>query len=201
MVSTFDNNIGGALMLRDYWNQRYEKGGGSGHGSVGNERAWKWRIVRQYVRIEDCSVLDIGCGDMSFWGDIQPKAYIGIDYSLVVIERNKITYPDLLFYCEDLVEPRVNICPVDVIFCFDVLFHQPRESDFTAILCYLDSVNATTLFLTNLRVAPQRLGGYMSYRVLGKYLDLLSKWTVEQVYVSPIDQKRLYVLKRLRFEE
>lgn len=201
MVSTFDNNIGGTLMLRDYWNRRYKRGGNSGHGSIGKERIWKWSIIQQYVKIEDCSVLDLGCGDMTFWGDIRPRAYIGLDYSAEIIAKNRAKYFGLNFYREDLTKPRITTPAVDVVFCFDMLFHQPSTCNFLAVLSYLNSVDAKMLFLTNFETMPSKSGGHMSYRVLEKYRGLLSNWSVVKVCISPIDQKLLYVFQRVAVEE
>jgi len=183
-------------MLRDYWNWRYTHGDNSGHGSIGKERKWKWNIIQQYVKIKDCSVLDIGCGNLSFWGDIRPKRYIGVDYSNIIITKNKTKYYDLCFYCEDLTKPQINMPFVDVIFCFDVLFHQPNTHDFLKILSYLNSVNGKILFLTNLENMPLKSSGHMSYRALKNYLDFISNWSIIKTYVSLIDQKLFYVFQK-----
>lgn len=184
-------------MLRDYWNGRYDCGGNSGHGSIGRERIWKWNIIREYIVIASCSVVDIGCGDLSFWGSIRAKSYIGIDYSDVVIEQNRTKFPDLIFHREDLTETKVAIPPTDAAFCFDVLFHQPSECDFLRILGLLNSLNARVLFVSNFDYQLPRSGGHMSYRVLERYLENLDNWLLLKIYDSPIDTKRLYVLVRL----
>jgi SAM-dependent methyltransferase len=179
-------------VFREYWDSRYRKGGNSGHGSVGQERSWKWSIINEHVSIEDCSVLDIGCGDLSFWGDTRPKEYIGIDYSEVVIRRNREMFPDLTFHREDLTGPVVELPAVDVALCLDVLFHQPSQRDFDGIIEYLSDVRARTLFVTNFDDPIPGASPHMSFRSLSP----IENWEVSRTYESPLDTKRLYVLWR-----
>lgn len=52
---------------RDFWNLRYLDGGNSGKGSIGLNKMWKWSKIRKTL---SDSVLDYGCGDLSFWKGI-----------------------------------------------------------------------------------------------------------------------------------
>lgn len=72
----------------NYWEKRYSIGGSSGKGSIGKERAWKWSIIDNYSpNIQN--VIDVGCGDLSFWSNRECKDYTGIDMSETIIEKNK----------------------------------------------------------------------------------------------------------------
>lgn len=104
-----------------YWNKRYLEGGNSGAGSVGELREWKWSIIDKYVPSLS-SIVDIGCGDLSFW-EVRglPYNYLGTDISEEIIHRNKQKYPHSGFMVSGHLNPPKVKSPV--VFCFDVLFH------------------------------------------------------------------------------
>lgn len=188
-------------MLKDYWETKYKRGDCSGHGSIGEERDWKWAVIRNYIDIEECSVLDLGCGDLNFWGKTRPRIYVGVDYSKTIIERNRVKFPDLIFVHDDLTDPKteIRLSEFDVVFCLDVLFHQPSERNFLAILEYLNGLMADYLFITNFDIRQENAGGHMSFRDLMKYLDHLSNWLFHRAYESTFASKSLYVfIKRRR---
>lgn len=182
-------------MLRDYWNIRYGDGGDSGIGSIGKEKDWKWSIIKEEVDITTCSVLDLGCGDLSFWRDFRAKKYIGIDYSSFIIERNRAKFPELDFHLMDMTTLNRSFA-ADVIFCLDVLFHQPSKRDFEAILDFLNNIDGEFLFITNFDTRLPQPAPHMSFRNLTDYLDRLSNWILQKVHDSPFDSKKLYFLKR-----
>ncbi|GAH58278.1 unnamed protein product, partial [marine sediment metagenome] len=115
-----------------FWERRYLKGGTSGLGSVGKTRAWKWSVIDEFIpKIDD--VVDVGCGDLSFWGNKTCKQYIGIDISKTVVEDNRLKRPKWTFihsnagkYLQD-VNGRV-------VLCLDLLFHIMKEENFVKIL-------------------------------------------------------------------
>ena len=76
--------------MEKYWNKRYANGLTSGDGSIGCLKDFKWGIIDKYVGdISQKSVIDVGCGDLSFWEGKDCDEYTGIDISNVVIEHNK----------------------------------------------------------------------------------------------------------------
>lgn len=75
-----------------YWENRYRKGGTSGAGSTGEYRKWKWGIIESYVGNVD-DVLDVGCGDLSFWEGRDCPKYLGLDISPTIIEKDRQLRP------------------------------------------------------------------------------------------------------------
>ena len=132
---------------RDYWDHRYSSGGTSGCGSVGKPKEWKWRIIEESVpNISGSKVLDVGCGDLSFWDGRDCDSYVGIDFSKTVIEKNKKKRRKWHFIqanAEDFI-PRLEM---DVVFCFDVLFHIMDTDRFRAILHNLCRYSGRFIFI------------------------------------------------------
>lgn len=82
---------------KDYWDARYRSKRTSGVGSIGENRAWKWKQIETYVKVSNRSVLDIGCGDLSFWEGRKCASYVGLDFSPTIIERTRKARPDWIF--------------------------------------------------------------------------------------------------------
>lgn len=131
--------------VNSYWETRYASGGTSGDGSVGVLREWKWRVIKQFAYPID-EVIDVGCGDMSFWKNEQvPTGYIGIDGSFTIIQKNKEKYPNATFYC-NTAESLMSIT-APVVFCFDMLFHIMDDGEYRAIIDNLCRYATKTLFV------------------------------------------------------
>lgn len=104
-----------------YWDERYANDGTSGEGSIGGNRDWKWSVVERFVPFYT-SVLDVGCGDLSFWEGRECEDYTGIDISKTIIENNIKRRPKWKFICINS-EKRINGLKKEVVLCLDVLFH------------------------------------------------------------------------------
>ncbi|MDA4127050.1 MAG: hypothetical protein OK452_07585 [Thaumarchaeota archaeon] len=114
------SRIFGGSKSEEYWEKRYRDGGKSGQGSVGLARDWKWSVIQKHVsQVED--VVDVGCGDLSFWEGRTCERYIGIDISPHIIRRNSEKRPDWAF----VARPAEKRLPLRgrVVLCLDVLFH------------------------------------------------------------------------------
>jgi ubiquinone/menaquinone biosynthesis C-methylase UbiE len=121
----------------EYWDKRYSSGGKSGIGSIGVERKWKWNTIDSYVETLD-DVLDVGCGDISFWENRDCEKYIGIDISETIIQKNRLERPDWTFICKNA-KNRIENLSKDVVLCLDVLFHIMNDTQYREILenlCY-----------------------------------------------------------------
>lgn len=121
----------------DYWDQRYRSGGSSGRGSIGEEREWKWSVIDSYVRDLD-DVVDIGCGDLSFWEIRKERLpegfrYFGLDVSAAVVDRNRTQYPGWRFHVGNAKDPIPGLHG-RVVLCLDVLFHVLDDVAYTRIL-------------------------------------------------------------------
>lgn len=120
-----------------FWDQRYLEGSSSGLGSIGSVRDFKWSIIDKYIPYLQ-SVVDVGCGDLSFWEGRDCEDYTGIDISKTIIEKNNILRPDWNFICANA-EKKIEGLKKDTVFCFDVLFHIMNADTYIQVLnnlCY-----------------------------------------------------------------
>lgn len=114
---------------REFWNQKYDRGGISGKGSVGKYRHWKWMKIYETIGAFK-NVIDVGCGDLKFW--LHPYAvhlmtkpnfkYAGIDISDRIIRKNREDYKIFQFhnYPSDHYLHELN---AKVVLALDLIFH------------------------------------------------------------------------------
>lgn len=124
------------IIMKDYWNKRYEEGRTSGTGSYGKEMERKVLLVRDLVKA--CyppikTVLDFGCGDFNFGKEFMKYVnvqYTGYDFSKTIIERNKGLYEtDSIKFTNKLPKSKA-----DIVICMDVLFHIIDEKEYQKTL-------------------------------------------------------------------
>jgi hypothetical protein len=128
----------------DYWQVRYRDGGTSGKGSIGQLRDWKYRVIEHYAgNIDD--VIDVGCGDLTFWENRDCEKYTGIDISDYIIKKNQIIRPGWNFIQSNSAEYH----PIGgrIVICFDHLFHILDEETFNAILNNLTQYSQEWIFI------------------------------------------------------
>ena len=146
-------------MSKQYWNIRYAKGIGSGPGSIGSHKEWKWNEIDSVVpeRIDD--ILDLGCGDHTFMEGRSISKYTGIDRSEVVINKNKELYPDKTFIVGDISLPLE--LKSKFVFCMDVLIHVKREWDYYQILNNLSNCSTKWIITYTWRRTPFKTWRYI----------------------------------------
>lgn len=130
---------------KDYWEKRYKDGATSGKGSIGKMRLWKWNVIKKYLNTID-DVLDVGCGDLSFWSNLDCKSYIGIDISPYIISKNQEERPNWKLICSTADIFHSNI-ESRIVLCFDVLFHIINEKSYLTTLKNLISYSKEWIFI------------------------------------------------------
>jgi len=131
--------------MRDYWEQRYSKGGTSGRGSVGKSREWKWRHIHAYAGVMD-DVIDVGCGDLRFWEGRDCAKYVGIDISPTILEKNIHERPQWSFILMDAQTPIKGI-GARIVLCLDLLHHIMDDSSYIRILENLCTYSKEWIFI------------------------------------------------------
>jgi len=132
-------------MVEKYWEQRYSSGGTSGLGSISKAKVWKWSVIEQFVPVLN-HVVDVGCGDLSFWEGKECIDYVGIDISKTVIGENMKKRPKWLFIHTNS-EKRINGIKKEVVFCMDVLFHIMDTKKFLKIIHNLCHYSEKYIFI------------------------------------------------------
>ena len=205
----------------EYWDKRYSNGGTSGRGSVGLYRNWKWNKIRESVGLKFNSVIDVGCGDLSFWNHRYGKQvlrrprfkYLGIDISEEIIKRNremyeesfKRIYLDMDFVCSPA-HIKIEGLRSHVVFCLDLLFHIMKEREFELILKNLCRYANQFLVIYTWSKNPfqnkNTNGKYQYYRPLRDYAPIFLREDLEPItdYPVPYDEfGKLYVFKRVLY--
>ncbi|GAC1403613.1 MAG: hypothetical protein NVSMB64_05620 [Candidatus Velthaea sp.] len=134
-----------------FWNRRYSELPelGSGPGSRGYAIFFKRNLIRSILQQYDVkSILDVGCGDLSFLDDalFSGKRYVGVDISEVIVERNARRFPGARFLCHDVSKDPLPL-RADLVISFDVLIHQLSRAAFdTALSNTLDAIDIVGVF-------------------------------------------------------
>ncbi len=136
---------------RTYWERRYAGGGDSGEGSRGPNATAKAAYLDALTEATPpiSSVIDWGCGDGQVLEALEYSgAYVGVDLSTTIIERNRARFPGRRFeHADDIPDGRV----AELAISSDVLHHFTDDADF---LAYLDRVfgsasSAVAIFATD----------------------------------------------------
>lgn len=145
----------------------------SGHGSsIAVTAAIRRNLPDLLKALGTETLLDIGCGDLTWIQTLGLEHYIGVDIVPSVIEANRNLLPDREFHCLDAVVD--DLPEADTVLCREILFHL-SFSDIRALIANLArkerrwliaTTDLATLFnsdistgdfrLLNLRRAPFR---------------------------------------------
>lgn len=213
-----------SIIQLNYWKDRYRQGGTSGNGSVGDERAWKWKIIDRYIPNLE-SVVDVGCGDLSFWLGRKHKDYVGVDVSETILKRNESSHPEWRFILASS-DKFINGLEKECVFCFDLLFHIMNEDSFVKTLhniCHYSSryvlihtwkhnpfsrPYALRKFLENpdfltlkYVVFPSNTDmKYQYFRLLNDYYDIFQKYSFQLLgeHENPNKEGCMYVFKKMQ---
>jgi|WetSurMetagenome_2_1015567.scaffolds.fasta_scaffold06678_8 hypothetical protein len=132
--------------MTEYWEKHYSSGGVSGHGDTNESYRWKRNLMLSNGFRPDKSVIDVGCGDMTFWKDISLLDYTGIDISRSQIDKNIEEYPNYKFFCENSAQ-HLDLQRAEVVVCFDILFHIMEEKDYINTLLNLADYSKDKIFI------------------------------------------------------
>lgn len=160
--------------MADYWENGYQEGGNSGSGSIGWSRRIKWRTINKHVDIKKSSVVDVGCGDLSFWKGKACRDYTGIEMSPTRYEKNIMLRQDFNFINANAAVYQ-DIPKADVVFCFDMLFHIMDDLDYLKILENLVKYSNKYIFVYTWHKNPLEPrtddGEYQKYRNFDNYIN------------------------------
>jgi len=111
---------------RNYWNQRYTRGGNSGNGSYNNNAIFKAEILNKFIKNKNINTLiDFGVGDGNQlkYIDTQNLKYIGIDISEFVISKCKAIFNNDTSKTFILDTDITNTTKSELVISCDVIYH------------------------------------------------------------------------------
>jgi len=163
------------LINRAWWERHYLLGGGSGHGSAGKYREWKWGVIKLYVpQTSSMDVIDIGCGDLQFWHGRSCAKYLGIDWSETIITKNR----KLRVGWDFLSLPAERYIPdirAKIVLCFDLLIHIESVAIFRRILENLCWYSEDLIFVYNWIEARNADWRFCFYHPLEVHMDVFQR--------------------------
>ncbi|MEN1944502.1 class I SAM-dependent methyltransferase [Luteimonas sp. MJ293] len=122
---------------RDYWQQRYRRGGDSGIGSGGESARYKAELLNAFVsKFGIRSVVEFGCGDGRQLTLAQYPAYLGLDISHDAIALCTERFAGDPSKCFGLVEEHPG-ARADLAISLDVLFHLVEDEVYNHYLARL----------------------------------------------------------------
>lgn len=120
------------FQLKEYWDDRYRAGRGSGSGSYGKLAEFKASVINEFIEKNNIGeMIDLGCGDGNQASMFKIDKYVGIDISsFVVDECKKLFHNDSgkNFFVYD--EFRGLNLVSDLVVSFDVIFHLIEDDDY-----------------------------------------------------------------------
>lgn len=196
-------------MSSNYWDKRYAEGGISGRGSIGQYRNWKWNKIKEILGMDFKSLIDVGCGDLSFLkhpiaNKILGKKgfqYTGIDISKHIIKRNRSFAPDLKFILASSHIEQKGI-RARVVFCLDLLFHLMDDAEYELTIENLCKYSNEWIVIYNWKKIPIEgtNSNYQIFRRFGEvnYIFMKNDFYLNKFFDCPFDSYgRLYFFRRL----
>ena len=177
-----------------YWQSRVVSGsdlGVVGHRSVGHHYnveiyARRLDVLGEMLQrhcdrpLEDCRVLDIGCGSgfyTEYWQARGVRDYVGLDISSETIGHLSQRFPDYRFQQADVTADTLDLGAIDgkfdLIMIFDVLFHiveDPRFENVAKHVGQLIADDGRLLVTDHLCPTKYRISKHVLYRARDEYL-------------------------------
>lgn len=180
---------------RNYWTQRYLRGGNSGAGSYDKVAIYKGKIINKFIKNKNIKTLiDFGVGDGNQlkYIDTSNLKYIGIDISEFIISKCKILFrhdPSKTFLLDLDVDKKTKS---DLVISCDVLYHLIEDSIYNKYMKNLFSMSKKYV-LIYARDEDLNLAKHVKFRKFSKYIENnFPNWELIQHIPNMYPQKNLY---------
>jgi len=158
--------------MKNYWNKRYAHRIGSGAGSVGKFRAFVQKTLDGLRIPMEKTALDYGCGDMQMWKGFPINHYTGLDFSNVIVKRNRKRFPN-----KEFLLPHELKGMYDVSFCISVIIHILDKEELFKILTDLAKHTRETIIISYWEQEPPNLDkSYQKYWAASEWSHLLTEY-------------------------
>ncbi len=128
------------LDYKNYWNNEYVTGAGSGPGSYGKPAEFKAEVINGFLKENEItSVIEFGCGDGNQLSMISYPDYLGLDVARASVELCTERFKDNAARSFMWYDPGAFVNPslflkADLVVCLDVLYHIIDDNDFLRTL-------------------------------------------------------------------
>jgi SAM-dependent methyltransferase len=130
---------------KEYWEERYKRGGTSGRGSYGKLAKFKADVINSFVKDNKVnSVIDFGCGDGNQLSLFKIPNYIGLDVSKTAIKMCIKRFSgdktkSFFFYDPDCFIDNCSLFKADLALSLDVIYHLIEDRTFETYMKHLFS--------------------------------------------------------------
>lgn len=158
---------------KDYWINRYEAGGHSGHGSYNQLAEFKAEILNNFVSVNRItSVIEYGCGDGNQLGLAQYPKYIGFDVSSNAIDRCEKSFSDDGTKIFKLMESYGGET-AELTLSLDVIYHLVEDPVFVGYMNRLfdSSERFVIIYSSNTDDNPEGTGAHVRHRNFVKWVN------------------------------
>jgi SAM-dependent methyltransferase len=181
---------------KEYWNNRYAKGGNSGDGSYGELARFKADFINNLIETQQLkSVIEFGCGDGNNLALYKTAHYLGFDIAQSAIALCCATYANDATKSFLLYDPKLfknQYIKADLVLSLDVLYHIISEDDYVKSLDDLFATsNRFVLLYTNIQPLPyeQEKGAWVKRRDTLNYLKKYKDFKLIQTQPNPFPEK------------
>ena len=178
----------GYFSSRNYWENRYVKGGTSGAGSYGDLANFKAKIVTGLLKeYQIQSVVEFGCGDGNQLGLIPYPSYIGLDVSKTIIGKCKELYVNdksksFFLYDHECFEDKHGIFEADMSISLDVIYHLIEDEIYFSYLKHLFQSGSKLVVIYSSNINIDKFNQHEHHRKFSDDVDSLFKnWSLAKV--------------------
>ena len=178
-TQNISNNIKYINSSRDYWENRYKKGGNSGAGSYNNLAAFKAKVINNFVTENNINtVLELGSGDCNQLSYANYKKYFGYDVSKTAIDicKKKFNYDKTKTFIYLNENYKINQ-KADLSISLDVIYHLVEDNDFNLYMKNLfESSNRYVCIYSNNK--EKKASGHVRCRKFTAWIEkyVSDKW-------------------------
>jgi hypothetical protein len=177
---------------RQFWEQRYERGGTSGEGSYGTLALGKAGVLNRFVADNGIeTIIEFGCGDGNQLSLAAYPNYIGLDVSQTAIrlcgerfigDRSK----SFFLYDSSCFVDHANLFKADLALSLDVVYHLVEDSIFEAYMSHLfDSAERHVIIYATNNTTPNG-APHVRHRQFSSWIDNnCPAWQLEDVRTGP----------------
>jgi SAM-dependent methyltransferase len=177
---------------REYWEERYTRGGTSGRGSYGQLAEYKAGYLNAFVREHAVrSVIEFGCGDGNQLTLAEYPEYLGLDVSRSAVQRCAARFRDdptksFFLYDGTAFVDRRPVFRADLALSLDVLFHLVEQDVWETYLRHLfGAAERFVIVYSNDSSEPSRDAHILSRPFTPWVADHLPGWRLEEHVPNP----------------
>ncbi len=165
---------------KDYWEQRYAKGGLSGSGSYGRLACFKAEFLNGFVAEHGVrTVIELGCGDGNQLSLAEYPSYIGYDVSQTAIDLCEERFRGdsaKRFAVHDATKDPLPSQRADLTLSLDVIYHLVEDPVFDAYMRHLFALSKRFVIVYSSNVERSASSPHVRHR---KFTDWVERQAPE----------------------